>query len=352
MIKTSQKIDGGPYPAHSAAMGLFGIMDRPGGFDPLILLLLAMVVEAYAGQWNALKDLSVHPMRLLTAYADWCDRKLNRETRSQTDRAVRGAVFTLLLVLVCVVFGWAVAFLSQTIPMFWAFEALLIMMLIDQRGTYAQVRKIGKALRDDGVETARQSLAPLTSESVEKMDAHNVARTGIEACAETLAAGVLGPVFWYVLFGFPGLLIFKANSILDSRIGRKTVKYRAFGFTAARLNDILLFVPALLSGLFVLVASLFVPTVSPAKSLVIMFRDAGKHRSRNIGWPLAAMAGALGLTLAGPRRFAQENVHESWIGDGTAMATPRDVGRGLYLFGVACLLNGALVGALTAWRLT
>ncbi len=327
-------------------------MDRPGGFDPLILLLLAMVVEAYAGQWNALKDLRFHPIRLLGGYADWCDRKLNRESRSQTDRAVRGAVFTLVLVILCVAAGLAVAFLSQTIPMFWALETLLIMMLINQRGTYAQVRKIGKALRDDGVETARLSLAPLTSESVEKMDAHNVARTSIESCAETLAAGVLGPVFWYVLFGFPGLLVFKGISILDSRIGRRTAKYRAFGFTAARMNDILLFVPALLAGLFVLVASFFVPTVNPGKSFKIMFRDAGKHRSRNIGWPLAAMAGALGLALAGPRRFAQETISESWVGDGTAMATPRDIGRGLYLFGVACLINAALVAALTAWRLT
>lgn len=332
-------------------MVLFGISGQSGGFDPLILLLVALLMEAYAGQWEALRRLPVHPIKIVTSYANWCDRKLNRESRSQGDRALRGALATLAVILAAVGVGWGVAWLSQKMPLLWLVEMVLIVMLIDQRGTFSRVRKTGKSIRDEGVEAARTCLAPLTHEAVEKMDSHNIARTAIEVCAEALASGVVAPVLWYVLFGFPGLLVFKVIAVMDGCIGRRTPKYRAFGFTAARLNDILMFVPALLSGVLVVLASLIAPTVSPIKSAKIMFRDAAKHRSFNIGWPMGAMAGALGLTLAGPRMFVRETMAESWIGDGSAKATPRDIGRGLYIFVVACLINGAWVAGLTVWRL-
>jgi len=120
--------------------------------------------------------------------------------------------------------------------------------------------------------------------------------------------------------------------------------------TAARLDDALNLIPARLSGLFIVLGALFAPTARPLSALKVMLRDASKHRSLNAGWPEGAMAGALGLALAGPRRYAKLTQDEPWIGDGTAKATFKDIRRALYLYVVACLLNAMWVAAIAMIR--
>jgi adenosylcobinamide-phosphate synthase len=331
-------------------MFLFGISDHAGGFDPLILLLMAMVIETYAGQLRFLTRLTGHPLALIENMVSWFDRKLNRETRSQMDRAVRGSIAAIVVIAVSGGVGWGFAWLSQTLPFAWIFETILLVMLISQRGTYTAVRKVGLALRDQGLEVARQAITPLIKEASAKMDGHGVARAAIETSCMLLTTRAVAPVFWYVLFGFPGLLIYQAVAVMNEELGHKTDKHRAFGFTAARLYDILLIIPAQLSGLFVVLASLFVPTANPAGALKTMLRDARKFRSYNLGVALGAVAGAFNLALGGPRKFTQETKNDPWIGDGTAQATPQDIRRSLYLFAVACLLNGVWVAAFTIVR--
>ena len=119
---------------------------------------------------------------------------------------------------------------------------------------------------------------------------------------------------------------------------------------AARLDDVLNIFPARLSGVFFVVASAFTPGASPGGAFKTMMRDAGKHRSMNAGWPEGAVAGALGLALAGPRRYRHEVVEDAWMGDGTARATVRHMRRALYLFVVACLVNAMSVAALVVIR--
>ena len=331
-------------------MFLFGISDHAGGFDPLILLLMALVIETYAGQLSFLKRLAGHPVALLENMVDWFDRKLNRETRSQMDRAVRGFIAALIIMSISAGIGWIIAWLSQTLPFAWIFETIFLVMMINQRGVYRRVRKVGLALRDEGLEIARQSVTPLTGEAPEKMDSHTVARLAIEFSAISLTTHVVAPVFWYVLFGFPGLLIYQSISVMNARLGHKTEQYQAFGFTAARLNDIVLLLPAQLSGLFIVLASLFVPTANPIRALKSMMGEARKFRSYSLGVALGAVAGALNLALGGPRKFTQEIKSDPWLGTGTAQATHQDIRRCLYLFAIACLVNGVWVAALTIVR--
>tara|TARA_B100000315_G_scaffold260922_1_gene327402 strand:- start:7852 stop:8853 length:1002 start_codon:yes stop_codon:yes gene_type:complete len=333
-------------------MFLFGISGRAGGFDPLILLLMALVIETYAGQLSFISRLTGHPVGALEKLILWFDRKLNRESRSQMDRAVRGGLMAIVVIWVSFAIGWGIAWLSQMLPFAWIFETILLVMLISQRGVYSAVRKIGVALRDHGLEAARDSLTPLTNEAPEHMDGHGVARAGIEISCIALTTRVVAPVFWYVLFGFPGLLTYQAVMTMNDLLGHKTDRHRAFGFTAARLNDILLLIPAQLSGLFVVLASLFVPTAHPGRAFTTMLRDARKYRNYNLGVTLAALAGAFNLALAGPRKFSQETKHEHWLGTGTAQVTHQDIRLSLYLFATACLINGFWVAALTIVRYT
>ncbi len=331
-------------------MFTFGLVGGTHGFDPLVLLLVALVIEAYVGEARVVFRVLPHPVKVIGNCVEVLERKLNREHRSQMDRAVRGAVLVLFMVAACGVVGWSVAWLSQNHPFGPVLELLLIVVLLSQRGLYDHVRAVGRALRDEGLEPARRAVAHIVGRDPTRLDKHAIARAAIESCAENFGDGVVAPAFWYVLFGFPGLLVYKAVNTMDSMIGHRTPRYRAFGFTAARLDDVLNLIPARLAGLFIAVAALFAPTARPLKALKAMWRDASKHRSPNAGWPEAAVAGALDLALAGPRHYSKETVNDPWVGDGRARATPKDIRRTLYLYLVACLINAAWIAALVIVR--
>jgi adenosylcobinamide-phosphate synthase len=170
-----------------------------------------------------------------------------------------------------------------------------------------------------------------------------VARAAIESCAENFADGVVAPVFWYVVAGFPGLLLYKTANTMDSMIGHLDDKHRDFGLVAARLDDLLNLIPARLAAIQLVFATLFLPGGHPFKALATMWRDHGHHRSPNSGWPEAAMAGGLDLALAGPRQYPGYVAQEKWIGSGRARAGIGDIHRALFVMAVACLLNFGMV---------
>src|SRR5262249_14765563 len=150
--------------------------------------------------------------------------------------------------------------------------------------------------------------------------------------------GVVAPAFWYLLLGLPGLFAYKMANTLDSMIGHRNIRYRNFGWAAARFDDLLNLAPARRSGVLLVLAAIFADDGHPGHSLRTRLRDARKHRSPNAGWPEAATAGALGLALAGPRQYAEIRVEDPWVGDGTPEATPEDIFRALRLYTLACLV--------------
>ncbi len=331
-------------------MFTFGLTGSGPGFDPLILLLIAVALEAYVGEARFLFKVVPHPVRIISDLTGTLDRKLNREHRSELDRAIRGTLVVLIVATGAAAAGLGIAWVSQNIPFLWAIELLLLMALISHRAPYDRVRVVAKVLADDGLEPARAAVSGLVRRDPGGLDEYGVARAAIEATATDFAKGAVAPVFWYVLFGFPGLLVYTAVRTMDDLIGHRTPGYRAFGFTAARLDDALTLIPARLAGLFVIAAAVFVPKAHPGRALAAMLRDAGKHPSLNAGWPQSAMAGALDLALAGPRRYARKTVNQPWIGTGSARATPLDIGRALYLYAVACLINVMWVAAIAIIR--
>jgi adenosylcobinamide-phosphate synthase len=248
--------------------------------------------------------------------------------------------------------GLGITWLSGTIPYAWLLELFLVTWLLAQRSLFNHVRAVGKALKSQGLEAGRQAVAHIVGRDVRLLDEHGVARAAIESCAENYSDGVVAPTFWYALFGFPGLLVYKAVNTMDSMIGYRSPRYRAFGMVAARTDDTANFLPARLAGVFLCTAALFVPTARPVAGLRTMLRDAGNHRSVNAGWPEGAAAGALGLALAGPRKYTDSVIDDAWIGDGRAKATARDIDRALYLYAVACLINAFVVAGLVAARLS
>ena len=332
-------------------MFTFGLAGDIHGFDPLVLLLIALIIETSVGDARLLFRFVPHPVVLIGRLIDWFDRKLNREERSQVDRAFRGALVVIVVVTICIAVGWVVGWITQNHDFGWMIELFGLTALLAGRNLYDRVRAVALAFRE-GLEPARNEVSHIVGRDPRQLDEHGVSRAAIESCAENFCDGVVAPVFWYVLFGFPGILVYKAVNTMDSMIGHMTPRYRAFGMTAARLDDVLNLIPARLSGLFIALAAAFVPTASPGQAIKVMLRDAGKHRSMNAGWPEGAAAGALGIALAGPRRYSERIIDDPWIGDGTARATAKDIHRMLYLYMVAFLINAMWVTALTIIRLS
>jgi len=316
-------------------------------YNPLWLLLAAMALDAYLGDMNRVFNIIKHPVVWIGELISFLDQKLNRENRSDASRTVRGAIVVLFIVSLCFIIGLAVTWFGQNYPFGWIVELFLVISLIAQRSLFSYVRRVGIALKEQGLSGGRTAVSHIVGRDPDQLDQHGVARAAIESLAENFGDAVVAPVFWYVLFGFPGLLVYKAVNTMDSMIGHKTERYKSFGFCAARLDDVLNLIPARLAGFWIFLGSFFIPTSSPFTGFKTMFRDARKHRSPNAGWPEGAMAGTLDIALAGPRKYREGQANDPWIGDGRARVLPKDIKRALQVYVAACLVNGAMVALLS-----
>jgi len=332
-------------------MVTLGLAGASSPFDPLILLILAMGIEAYVGEAAFIFTRIKHPVAIIGSLIGFFDDKLNRPKRSQLDRAARGAFVVVFMVSLSAAVGIGVMWLTLHMTWGWVLECAFLVTLIAGRGLYNAVARVARGLELEGLEGGRAAVRHIVGRDPNSLDAPGIARAAIESLAENFSDAVLAPVFWYVLLGFPGILVYKTVNTMDSMIGHKTPMHRAFGFTAARLDDALNAIPARLSALVFTAAALFVPTANPKAAIHTALRDAKKHRSFNAGWPEAAMAGALGIALAGPRTYGGEIVNDDWMGDGRARTTHKDIQRALYLYGVACLITGGMVAGIAAARL-
>jgi adenosylcobinamide-phosphate synthase len=315
--------------------------------NPLLLLIASLAVDACLGDMPALFGRIPHPVVLAGRAIAFFDRRLNRAIRSEASRRARGIITVVLLVGGAGALGFAVERICGGSLVGAAIEILLIAVLVAQRSLYQHVAAVASALDQGGLTAGREAVRHIVGRDPMSLDASGVARAAIESLAENFSDGVVAPVFWYLLLGLPGLFAYKMANTLDSMIGHHTPRYRSFGWAAARFDDLVNLIPARIGGLLIAGASFFAERGRPGRALTIMLRDARKHRSPNAGWPEGAMAGALGLALAGPRHYPESVIDDPWVGDGTARAATPDIVRALRLYKLACLLQGGLV--LGAW---
>ena len=317
--------------------------------DPLFLLLAGILIDAMIGDLPAVFRHVPHPVVLAGRAIAFFEKKLNRAQRSERARRERGIIAVAVLVGAAAGTGWGLQLACRGSLIGAVVEALAIAILLAQRSLYQHVAAVAIALERGGLSAGRAAVSHIVGRDPARLDGHGVARAAIESLAENFSDAVVAPAFWYLLLGLPGLFAYKMANTLDSMIGHRSERYRAFGWAAARFDDLLNLVPARLSGLLLAAAAPLAGRASGGRGVLVMLRDAKKHRSPNAGWPEAAMAGALGLALAGPRHYAEGTVNDKWIGDGTARATAADIGRALRLYSVACLvLAGLLLGS--GWR--
>ncbi len=308
------------------------------------VLLLAVAIDALIGDPAPVYRRLAHPVTLIGRLVETLDDRLNRETAGPARRRTAGAAAALLLLALSFGLGWLVQAALRRFGGGWIAEALLISIFLAQRSLHDHVAEVARALGAEGLAGGRQAVARIVGRDPESLDEAGVSRAALESLAENLSDGVTAPLFWGLLLGFPGVLAYKAVNTADSMIGHRTPRHLAFGWAAARLDDLLNLIPARLAALILAAAALVLPGCSVKGALRAMRSDAARHRSPNAGWPEAAMAGALGLALAGPRRYGGEVVKDHWMNAGArTSADAGDIRRGLRLFIAACLLQAAIL---------
>jgi adenosylcobinamide-phosphate synthase len=311
--------------------------------DPLLLLLAGIVFDAVFGDLLAVFACLPHPVALAGRAIAFFEHKLNRTNRSEANRRGRGVAVVIMLVGTAAVIGWGLQQVCRGSVVGAAIEVLAIGVVLAQRSLYEHVAAVRLALQHGGLSAGREAVSHIVGRDPASLDAHGVARAAIESLSENFSDGVVAPVFWYLLLGLPGLFAYKMANTLDSMIGHRSPRYRAFGWAAARFDDLANLVPAPLSGLLLCGGAVFAAGAYAVRALATMLRDGRKHHSPNAGWPEAAMAGALGIALAGPRHYAESEVSDPWLGNGTSLATPSDIERALRVYELACRLLAGLV---------
>ena len=314
------------------------------------ILLLALAMDALIGDPAPLYARIPHPVALIGEAIDRLDRRFNRQTAGQAARYAAGIAGCILLVIASLALGWLLHALLRRVPGGWIGEALLISIFLAQNSLYRHVEEVARNLERHGLAASRAAVARIVGRDPESLDEAGVGRAALESLAENFSDGVTAPLFWALLLGLPGILAYKAVNTADSMIGHRTAYHRAFGWAAARLDDLLNLVPARLAALAIAVAAFLLPGANAAGAFRAVMRDAAKHRSPNAGWPEASMAGALDLALAGPRQYEGQLVDDHWMNaQGRTTASPVDIRRGLRLYVIACAVQAAAVAALAAF---
>jgi adenosylcobinamide-phosphate synthase len=261
------------------------------------LLVPALLLDAALGEPKWLWSRLPHPAVLMGRAVGWLDDRLNRGN----DLRLKGVAALAILVLGAAVLGAVIA----AVPDGGLLEVIAAAILLAQRSLVEHVRAVADALRlslNDG----RMMVARIVGRDTSALDPAGVSRAAIESAAENLSDGVIAPALFFLVFGLPGLMVYKVVNTADSMIGHRTPRHEQFGWAAARFDDLLNWVPArITAGLIAVTHGRFDPAP--------ILRDGPLHRSPNAGWPEAAMAVVLDVALSGPRSYHGVTTDFPWV---------------------------------------
>jgi adenosylcobinamide-phosphate synthase len=311
----------------------------------LAITLLALLIELTVGYPDRLLRAIGHPVTWMGALIGSMDRAFNRADASEDVRTRMGVIAIVLLVGVVATLAAVLQSTLMSLPFGFAIVALLASTLLAQRSLHDHVARVASALETGGLTASREAVAHIVGRDTAALDEAGIARAAIESLAENFSDGVVAPTLWMAIGGLPVAAAYKAINTADSMVGHRTPRYKAFGWAAARLDD-LVNLPASRLAALLLVAAALTNGLAAWRAVA---RDAHRHRSPNAGYPEAAMAGALGLALAGPRVYAGVAIDDAFMGDGRRDATAADIRAALALYQRADGILIGLVAVLTLW---
>jgi adenosylcobinamide-phosphate synthase len=301
-------------------------------------MAVGLALDALLGWPGGLFARIGHPVIWLGALIGALDRRWNRTSDAPWLRRVAGVAAALVVIVLAAGMGWVV---QTTVAFGWSGMFLLGILawpFIALRSLHDHVAAVAHPLQASDDAAARTAVSMIVGRDPAQLDEAGIARAAIESLAENTSDGIVAPVFWGALFGLPGIVGYKAVNTLDSMIGHRTARHESFGWAAARIDDLANFIPARLTGLLFALLS-----ARPQAAIACMARDARAHRSINAGWPEAAMAGALGVRLCGPRSYHGVLADEPWLNARARDPAAADIFGALKLYRRVMLLLGGLL---------
>ncbi|MCF6321703.1 MAG: adenosylcobinamide-phosphate synthase CbiB [Rhizobiaceae bacterium] len=319
--------------------------------DGAVLLFFALILDWFVGDpkwlWKALP----HPVAMFGRAVSFLDKTLNKASDNPASTMRMGAVAIVALIIAAALLGWlldALILFSGIIGVL--LEIAIIWIFLAQKSLGEHVGAVAVALREEGLAGGQNAVAMIVGRNPHTLDESGVSRAAIESLAENFSDGVVAPAFWYLVFGLPGLLVYKMINTADSMIGYKNERYLHFGRVAAQIDDLANWLPARISVALIAGAGVITNGIeSGRRAISTAMRDAGLHSSPNAGWPEAAMAGACDFALGGPRIYEGNTVSQAFInGAGKRNLGAGDINAAMVVFSFACY---ALWGAVLIWYL-
>lgn len=312
--------------------------------ERLATFAAGLVIDRLIGDPDALWRRVPHPVAWIGWAISVLDERWNRESLPFRTRRRNGIAAIALILAGALAAGAALHALLQLFgPAAWLAEGAVVAVFLAHKSLKDHVARVALALRTEGLEGGRAAVSQIVGRDVTVLDEAGICRAAMESLAENASDGVLAPALWYVLAGLPGLLAYKAVNTADSMIGHMSERHRAFGWAAARLDDLVNWPAARLCALAIALAGSGLKPSRLRALLAATRRDAPSHRSPNAGWPETAMAAALGIALGGPRRYGELLVEAPLLNrEGRRQLTPDDLDRGLTLFDRAMALFAVL----------
>jgi len=303
------------------------------------LAALALLLERQFGYPAALVKAIGHPVIWQGWVISQLEMRLNTQRFGKRDGRLRGLAMLALLLGITLAVAAPITLACRLLPFGWVVEALLATTLLAQKELGRAVRAVADGLTRS-LHDGRAAVSHIVGRDPQQLDEAGVARAAVESLAESASDGVVAPLFWLLLLGLPGIAVYKAINTADSMVGHRTDRHIHFGWASARTDDIVNWVPARLTALLFAGAAFAVRGADPERAWSTALRDASKHDSPNAGWPEAALAGALGFSLGGPRRYGGALVDLPALGEGRRDLAAADIYKGLELYWT--LLNLAL----------
>ncbi|MBU2866188.1 adenosylcobinamide-phosphate synthase CbiB [Pacificibacter marinus] len=272
-------------------------------------LFCALILDAIFGEPKWLWSRLPHPAVLMGRLIGWADLRFNTGVLRKT----KGV----LVLITLIILSGAIGALIATVPYL---DILIAAILVAHKSLIQHVKAVATGL-ETSLQDGRDAVAMIVGRDTKDMDAGAVARAAIESAAENFSDGIVAPVFWFLVGGLPGLMIYKMVNTADSMIGYLTPKHSDFGWASARFDDLLNLIPARLTMLLLL------PLGGQSfATLRAVAKDASKHRSPNAGWPEAALSRSLDVALSGPRAYHGEMQHYDWVNEtGRKQAQASDI---------------------------
>ena len=306
-----------------------------------------MIVAIYAFLFDAIfgdPETHWHPVALIGRLISFWEKIFYRQNDSDTKKLFKGVLLVFFVLVIAYAVAAALLRLSYHLPdvlgqplLQQLFAGLLLSFTISPKSLAQAGRGIYTLLLKADIKGARHAVGLIVGRDTEKLPEDEIVRATVETIAENTSDGIIAPLFFFVLGGVPLAFLYRAANTLDSMLGYKNEKYLYFGRGAARLDDLLNYIPARVTGVLFLIGAGFLG-FDARHGLTIMRRDARKHPSPNGGYCEASLAGALHIRLGGYNSYFGKKTFRAYMGDPIRALAPHHIMESIRMMYTATIL--------------